>query len=152
MNKLRQGYYLIPSNSISCIDSANVLIAPDEKPSYEVSATLNTKPIFIRGEINMKTKNNSDYPFLPDCLSELLGWHTQQTLATPYKDKFTPKKIIHSGPCTIVFWEDDTKTVVRLSENDLNDEYTAFCAALAIKIFGSNSNLKKVIRDKREER
>lgn len=63
-----------------------------------------------------------------------------------------PQKIIHSGPCTIVFWQDDTKTVVRLSENDLNDEYAAFCAALAIKIFGSNSQVKKIINEKWEER
>ena len=58
------------------------------------------------------------------------------------------KKIIHSGPCTIVFWDDDTKTVVRCSENDTYDEYSAFCAALAIRIYGTNSHLKKVIEAK----
>ena len=62
------------------------------------------------------------------------------------KPKFVDvKRIIHSGPCTIVFWEDDTKTVVRCSENDIYDEYSAFCSALAIKLYGTNSHLKKII-------
>lgn len=62
------------------------------------------------------------------------------------KPKFVDvKRIIHSGPCTIVFWEDNTKTVVRCSENDIYDEYSAFCSALAIKLYGTNSHLKKVI-------
>ena len=63
-----------------------------------------------------------------------------------------PERIVHSGPATIVFWNDKTKTVVKCSENDIYDEYEAFCAALAIKMFGSNSHLKKMIRDKTEER
>ena len=62
------------------------------------------------------------------------------------KPKFVDvKRIIHSGPATIVFWEDNTKTVVRCSENDIYDEYSAFCSALAIKLYGTNSHLKKVI-------
>jgi len=63
-----------------------------------------------------------------------------------------PERIVHSGPATIVFWNDKTKTVVKCSKNDIYDEYEAFCAALAIKMFGSNSHLKKMIRDKTEER
>lgn len=66
-------------------------------------------------------------------------------------EKLTPLKIIHSGPATIVFWNDKTKTVVKCSENDIYDEYEAFCAALAIKMFGSNSHLKKMIHNKTEE-
>lgn len=66
-------------------------------------------------------------------------------------ETLTPERIIHSGPATIVFWNDKTKTVVKCSENDIYDEYEAFCAALAIKMFGSNSHLKKMIRDKTEE-
>ena len=63
-----------------------------------------------------------------------------------------PERIIHSGPATIVFWNDKTKTVVKCSKNDIYDEYEAFCAALAIKMFGSNSHLKKMIHDKTEDR
>lgn len=77
------------------------------------------------------------------------------SLSVEYKDfsldrepkipHLAPTKIIHSGPATIVFWNDKTKTVVRCSENDIYDEYAAFCAALAIKMYGNNSHLKKMI-------
>lgn len=55
------------------------------------------------------------------------------------------KKIIHSGPCTIVFWEDNTKTIVRLEEGKEYDEYAAFTAALAKKCYGSNSKVHKIL-------
>lgn len=58
------------------------------------------------------------------------------------------KKIIHSGPCTIVFWEDNTKTVVRLEEGKEYDEYAAFTAALAKKCYGSNSKVHKILEKK----
>lgn len=58
------------------------------------------------------------------------------------------KKIIHSGPCTIVFWEDNTKTVVRLEEGKEYDEYAAFTAALAKKCYGSNSQVHKILEKK----
>ena len=55
-------------------------------------------------------------------------------------------KIIHSGPVTVVFWKDGTKTLVRCAAHDAYDEYNAFCAALAIKMYGNNSKLKKMIK------
>lgn len=58
------------------------------------------------------------------------------------------KKIIHSGPCTIVFWEDNTKTIVRLEEGKEYDEYAAFTAALAKKCYGSNSKVHKILEKK----
>ena len=80
-------------------------------------------------------------------------WHKGAVgIAMKSNETLTPERIIHSGPATIVFWNDKTKTVVKCSENDIYDEYEAFCAALAIKMFGSNSHLKKMIRDKTEER
>lgn len=60
------------------------------------------------------------------------------------------KKIIKNNNATIVFWADDTKTVVRWSGDGEDSEYTAFTAAFAIKCFGSNSHLKRVIKDKIE--
>lgn len=42
------------------------------------------------------------------------------------------------------------KTVVKCAADEVPDDYDAFTAALAIKIFGSNSKLKKVIRSKTE--
>jgi hypothetical protein len=64
---------------------------------------------------------------------------------------FTPKKIIRNGPATVVFWPDNTKTVVKCSDGDKDSTYTAFCAALAQKIFGSNSKIKKMVSKLTEE-
>ena len=55
--------------------------------------------------------------------------------------KFSPpkvKKIIHNGPATIVYWDDDTRTVVKCMEGTVYDEYAAFCAAVCKKIYGSS--------------
>lgn len=58
-----------------------------------------------------------------------------------------PKRIVKSGRATIVFWEDGTKTVVKRSPDEQDNDYNAFLAALGIKIFGSNSQLKKIIKE-----
>lgn len=62
------------------------------------------------------------------------------------RKKYTPKKIYYNNPVTVVFWEDGTKTTVRLHEGEEYNEYSAFCAALAKKIFGNNSHLTKVVK------
>lgn len=61
---------------------------------------------------------------------------------------YEPEKILVSGPATIVFWKDGTKTVVKLSEGDHYDEYTAYCIALTKKLCGSNSKIKSILRKK----
>jgi len=58
-----------------------------------------------------------------------------------------PDRIVKSGRATIVFWDDGTKTVVKRSPDEHDNEYNAFLAALGIKIFGSNSQLKKIIKE-----
>ena len=64
---------------------------------------------------------------------------------------YTPKKIIRNGPATIVMWPDNTKTVVKCADGETDNTYSAFCAALAIKIFGSNSKAKKTVKKLTEE-
>lgn len=56
-----------------------------------------------------------------------------------------PTKIIYSGRKTIVFWNDGTKTMVTRNPEDQFDVYTAFCAALAKKIFNSTSAAKRMV-------
>lgn len=62
-----------------------------------------------------------------------------------------PTKIIRSGPVTVIFWEDGTKTLVRRAEGAPDDPYLAFCAGLAKKIYGNNSKVKKLIEEKTVE-
>lgn len=58
------------------------------------------------------------------------------------------KKIIVSDIYTIVFWLDGTKTIVRCKAGTEFNVYSAFTAALAKKIYGSNSQVNKVIKRK----
>lgn len=58
-----------------------------------------------------------------------------------------PKHIYYyDNDYTTVLWDDGTKTTVKLSDDDIYDEYSAFCAALAKRIYGSNSRIKKIIK------
>ena len=60
--------------------------------------------------------------------------------------RLNPRKIIYNGDCTIVFWADGTKTIVKRKKGTIDDRYAVFCAALAKKMYGTNSNLKRVIK------
>lgn len=72
------------------------------------------------------------------------------------KENVTPsllgvKQVIFSGPKTIVFWLDGTKTIVSCGEGDNNDPYAGFCAAVTKRVFGSTSQAKKVLARTRKE-
>lgn len=62
------------------------------------------------------------------------------------RERYTPTSILKSGNRTIVFWQDGTKTVVKRAEDERDDVHAAFAAALAIKMFGSNSALRRLIQ------
>ena len=66
------------------------------------------------------------------------------------KDLLTPKHIVHNRKTTetIVLWKDGTKTVVKPMEGTPECEmssYSAFTAALAKRIFGSNTQVNKIV-------
>lgn len=61
------------------------------------------------------------------------------------KDSLTPVKIRKDGSVTVVFWNDGTATSVRCSADDTYDDYIAFCAALAKRVLGSTSAVKRAI-------
>lgn len=91
-----------------------------------------------------------DYFVKLDPISDVVIYQSMDDIGVDmkinYKDKFTPKRIIKSGDRTIVFWKDDTKTIVKRFEDAEDNDYSAFCAALAIKLFGNNSQVKKIVR------
>lgn len=57
------------------------------------------------------------------------------------------KRIIYNDPATIVFWNDGTKTVVKRGPAETFNKYTAFCAALAKKMYGNNSRVNKIVNE-----
>lgn len=70
---------------------------------------------------------------------------SQQAPSILYK-KPTAVRIIYNDPATIVFWNDGTKTVVKKAKGERFNKYTAFCAALAKKIYGNNSRVNKIVK------
>lgn len=63
------------------------------------------------------------------------------TLGASYK----PKKVIYdeAAGVTVVLWTDGTKTIVRAAEGEEHDAYLGYCVALAKKMHGTNSALKR---------
>lgn len=74
-----------------------------------------------------------------NCAASPFGGRTQRV------NEYTPKRILKSGNRTIVFWADGTKTIVKRAEDETESDYNAFCAALGIKLYGSNSALKRIV-------
>lgn len=67
--------------------------------------------------------------------------NTQYGAASAYK----PKKVIYdeAAGVTVVLWMDGTKTIVRAAEGEEHDAYLGYCIALAKKMHGTNSALKR---------
>lgn len=56
-------------------------------------------------------------------------------------------RIVFSGPATIVFWMDGTKTVVKCMEGEKFERYAGFAAACMKKMFGSTSRAKAIMNE-----
>lgn len=58
---------------------------------------------------------------------------------------YKPKKVIYdeAAGVTVVLWADGTKTIVRAAEGEEHDAYLGYCVALAKKMHGTNSALKR---------
>lgn len=69
------------------------------------------------------------------------------------------KKVIYSGPCTIVIWADDSKTIVRCQDGDRYSKEVGLLMCLAKKVWGTNTSgsnfndyISKVISEKEENK
>lgn len=58
---------------------------------------------------------------------------------------YKPSRILKSGNRTIVFWADGTKTIVKRADDEAESDYAAFTAAVAKRLYGSNSALKRIV-------
>ena len=91
----------------------------------------------------IRTEVKVNGPTLADAIAAISAEFNRQAKRTYYG--FTPLRILKSGNATIVFWQDGTKTVVKRGSDEPESDYAAFTAALGIKIFGSNSALKRIV-------
>lgn len=76
-----------------------------------------------------------------DNLREGLGKHT----TGGKKMLLREKKIIFSGPCTIILWEDGTKTMARVSEGETFDTEKGVAICFMKKILG-HTEANKILR------
>lgn len=90
---------------------------------------------------------NLDFGVNPDAMSYAFHdvLNTQRMFNYRCSSLVAPKQIIYSGNRTIVLWNDGGKTIVKCAESQEYDEYTGFVAALAKKMYGSTSKVKKII-------
>lgn len=66
--------------------------------------------------------------------------------ASPIMTADAVKSVIFSGRKTIVQWNDGTKTIVTCGQDDIFDPYAGFCAAIAKKVFGSTTSVKRILK------
>lgn len=110
--------------------------------------------ILLGSEKNMMEHNRKDREFIMETpetcearqLDQLLHELLFMNDLGVFKMFYTPVRILKNGEATVVFWVDGTKTVVKPADGIAPNDYEAFTAALAKKIFGNNSALKKVIQ------
>ena len=100
--------------------------------------TLSTEPVEFTATINDPSSVKAVRRLIMD------------TLAKSTKICYTPEHIFHNRKTaeTIVIWKDGSKTIVKPIEGMPDSEmshYAAFTAALAKKIFGSNTQVNKIV-------
>lgn len=83
---------------------------------------------------------------MKDDMKEMLRFFNRKLIEL-MAEKLTPVKIRKDGLVTVVFWQDGTATSVRCGAGETYDDYVAFCAALAKKLFLSNSAIKRVLKN-----
>lgn len=87
---------------------------------------------------NLRIEYQNGYLTLAEAYSKL-------GLNTRYGTAYAPKKVIYdeAAGVTVVLWMDGTKTIVRAAEGEGHDAYLGYCIALAKKMHGTNSALKR---------
>ena len=63
-----------------------------------------------------------------------------------------PKKVIFHDPATIVYWPDETKTVVKCGEDDIYDKEKGLALCYMKKILGNKGNFNEVLKKWCEEK
>lgn len=62
-----------------------------------------------------------------------------------YKARF--KKVIFNNPATIVFWDDDTKTVVKCGDDDVYDPEKGVALCFMKKALGNHGNFNYILKN-----
>lgn len=124
------------------IDDLSLRIIPEIMAKIRIS---------IDTDISYRTRRvHTEYVYSEISVYDLeLYEEKENTEMKEFKD-VTPKRINFrmkkDNYYTDVLWEDGTVTVVKLREGEDFDEYAAFCAALAKKVFGSTNAVNNIVK------
>lgn len=80
------------------------------------------------------------------CMADIAATHLlNENFGVPDARMPKAKKVIYdeAAGVTVVLWMDGTKTIVRAAEGEKHDAYLGYCVALAKKMHGTNSALKR---------
>jgi len=159
---------VISSRSFRCSPSGNEIVYKVHIPSpfvgdgivklvpekilakYDRVAAGNPKLEDIRAyNVWLKNKAEKEISDMDERMMRLFGlFEVNRDVLRPCP---TPMRICYDGLTTVVFWEDGTVTSVRCSEEDKDkfSEYSGFTAALAKKMYGTHSDIARLIEKKR---
>ena len=99
--------------------------------------------------MNSTTYNNIGYTVTVPYEDVVRGRYSVKDLLSMlslFPNNPIPKKVIFSGPATIVIWGDGSKTVVKCMDGDTYDKEKGFAMAYLKKMFGKYG-LKKLIKE-----
>lgn len=94
----------------------------------------------------------SALPYYNMCMDDLVKFVSTKAKVEIIECKYEPERVIKNGPAMVVFWKDGTKTIVKRKKGEPDNIYHAFTAALAKKIFGSNSKVNSIAGSVIDER
>lgn len=142
----------------SVLAGSNVILGKDHKLStfqHEITDVGSSKTIDSHGSCTFEAKADFNAEALKTlCATAPLKKQEQAIVLIQEKKPATPpmpecimeneKKGAHY---TTVKWNDGTYTTVKASSNDQNEKsaYIAFCAALAKKLYGTNSKVHRIV-------
>ena len=136
--------------------------SPLEKAIDDFYKRVNSSPVFINKRFNsspvigkkVATITIDEYPEIPVYKLKGVDSIMPPRIMNSYEAfrfdvdpirSYRVKRIIYNNPATIVFWMDGTKTVVKKAKGEKFNKYTAFCAALAKKMYGNNSRVNAIV-------
>lgn len=115
------------------------------------------KNVYTANELSSSISNN--IANLKEMLKEAFGELFNLEENNMSRKSLEVKKVIYSGPCTIVIWADDSKTIVRCQDGDTYSKEVGLLMCLAKKVWGTNTSgsnfndyISKAISEKEENK
>ena len=92
------------------------------------------------GEITfgVKLENGSYNPIGKPVEFSILDLFNLPMMNMSLANHMIPLKVIFNDPATIVYWADETKTVVKVKAGETFDKWTGFAMCVCKKLYGRN--------------